>query len=114
MVYRVSAQRLEGDSNREAEMGVNRVNLPGISRLICVASKEYPRYSEGDVTLLCDGRLLLALARKNGSSDFAKGELIGFFSRDRGLTWDDQPHVIQGPFDDVGDLMSVSFCRSAR
>jgi hypothetical protein len=85
--------------------------LPGVSRLICVASKQYPRYSEADVIDLADGRLLLALARKSGSSDFAPGTLIGSFSSDCGLSWDDQPHVIQGPFDDVKDLMSVSlFC----
>lgn len=86
----------------------------GISRLICIASKEFPRYSEGDVVELADGRLLLALGRKNGPSDFAKGTLVGWFSSDRGVSWDDQPHVIQDAFADVGDLMSVSFCRSPR
>jgi hypothetical protein len=88
--------------------------LPGTSRLILVASREYPRFSEADVVVLKDGRLLLAVARKNGASDFAVGELIGMSSLDGGLTWDDRPHVIDSPSDDVVDLMSVSFCRSPR
>ena len=87
---------------------------PGVSRLVLVADEKYPRYSEADIIALADKRLLLALARKEGASDFAKGTLIGLFSRDGGLSWDDQPHVIQQPFDDVGDLMSVSLFRTAR
>ena len=88
--------------------------LPGVSRLICIASKEFPRYSEGDAIELNDGRLLLALSRKKGSSDFAQGTIIGFFSCDRGVSWDDEPHVIQAVFEDVIDVMSVSLCRSPR
>src|SRR5687768_6990721 len=88
--------------------------LPGVSRLILVANKKHTRYSEADVIELSDGRLLLALGRKDGSSDFSPGTLIGLFSRDRGVSWDDEPHVIQGPFEDVGDLMSVSFGRTSR
>jgi hypothetical protein len=88
--------------------------LPGTSRLILVANESYPRYSEADVVELKDGRLLLAVARKKGSSDFAAGEIIGMFSLDGGITWDDAPHVIDSPSDDVVDLMSVSFCRSPR
>jgi hypothetical protein len=88
--------------------------LPGTSRLILVASNDYPRYSEADVVELKDGRLLLAVARKKGSSDFAAGEIIGMNSLDGGLTWDDAPRVIDSPSGDVVDLMSVSFCRSPR
>src|SRR4051794_6845485 len=88
--------------------------MTSTSRLICVASKQFPRFSEADVIALTDGSLLLALGRKDGASDFARGTIIGYFSRDRGNTWDDKPHVIQGLFDDVGDLMSVSFCRTPR
>src|SRR4051812_8389476 len=69
--------------------------MPGVSRLIAVASKEFPRYSEADVIELADGRLLLAVARKKSGSDFAPGEIIGRFSLDRGVSWDDEPHVIQ-------------------
>src|SRR5437773_2907947 len=89
-------------------------SLPGVSRLIAVAGAQFPRYSEADVIELTDGRLLLAVARKIGSDDFALGTIIGLFSRDGGITWDDQPHEIQGSFDDVGDVMSVSLCRSGR
>src|SRR5437764_758931 len=89
-------------------------SLPGTSRLICVASKEFPRYSEADVIELTDGRLLLAVGRKSGSDDFAPSTIIGYFSRDGGLSWDDRPQEIQGAFDDVGGLFSVSLCRSPR
>ena len=81
---------------------------PGVSRLVLVADEKYPRYSEADIIALADKRLLLALARKEGASDFAKGTLIGLFSRDGGLSWDDQPHVIQQPFDDVGTIRAVA------
>jgi hypothetical protein len=88
--------------------------LPGVSRLILVADEKFPRYSEGDVVQLTDGRLLLAVGRKMGASDFAAGEIIGTFSSDGGVTWDDEPHVIKRPFGGLVDLMSVSFCRSPR
>jgi sialidase-1 len=88
------------------------VTPPGTSRLICVASAKYSRYSEGDVIELADGRLLLALSRKAGGSDFARGEMIGMFSLDAGLTWSDEPHLICAPFGDVIDVMSASLCRS--
>lgn len=88
--------------------------LPGTSRLILVASEKHPRYSEGDVIELKDGRLLLALARKEGASDYAKGTLIQLISENRGVSWSDEPRVIQEAFDDVGDLMSVSLFRTKR
>ena len=87
---------------------------PGTSRLICVASAKYSRYSEADIIELADGRLLLAVSRKAGGSDFARGEIIGMFSLDAGLTWSDESHVICAPFGDVIDVMSASFCRSPR
>jgi hypothetical protein len=89
-------------------------NLPGVSRLILIASEQFPRYSEGDVIELKDGRLFLAVARKRGASDFAAGEIIGMFSSDGGVTWDDQPYLIKAPFSGLVDLMSVSFCHSPR
>src|SRR5215211_470290 len=88
--------------------------LPGVSRLILVANDTFPRYSEGDVIQLNDGRLLLSVGRKVGASDFAAGEIIGMFSSDGGITWDDEPHVIVKPFADLVDVMSTSFCRSPR
>jgi|GEM_PF-1506162 len=88
--------------------------LPGVSRRILVADKEYPRYSEADVVQLRDGRLLLGVARKRGADDFAAGTIIGLFSEDDGLSWSDAPHVIRAPWGDVVDLMSVSFARTRR
>src|SRR5947208_12123100 len=86
----------------------------GVSRLITRATKAVPRHSEGDVIELADGRLLLCYGRKGGASDFAKGTLVGMFSTDGGLTWDDEAHVVQAAFGDVADLMSVSLLRSGR
>ena len=89
-------------------------SLPGVSRLVLVANEQFPRYSEGDVVVLNDDRLLLAVARKAGASDFSAGEIIGKFSCDAGVSWDDEPHIIQRPFEDRIDLMSTSLCRSPR
>jgi arylsulfatase A-like enzyme len=89
-------------------------DLPGTSRIILAPTEQYPRFSEGDVTELTDGRLLLAVGRKEGASDFARGTIIGMFSRDGGKTWDAEPHVIRGPFADRVDLMSVSLFRTKR
>src|SRR5688572_26759940 len=88
--------------------------LPGVSRLICVPTKEHPRFSEADLIELTDGRLFLAVGRKEGASDFAPGTIIGMFSSDGGRTWDDEAHVVKGAWGDRVDLMSVSLCRSAR
>jgi sialidase-1 len=88
--------------------------LPGTSQIILQADDRFPRYSEADVIELTDGRLLLSCARKDGASDFAPGTLIGLYSRDSGLTWDHPLHVIQAPFGDRVDLMSVSFCRTEK
>jgi sialidase-1 len=88
--------------------------FPGVSRLILVADEKTPRYSEGDVVQLKDGRLFLAVGRKAGASDFAAGEIIGMFSSDGGVTWDDEPHLIKKRFNGLVDLMSISFCRSPR
>jgi sialidase-1 len=90
------------------------IALPGVSRRVLVATKEYPRFSEGDVVPLTDGRLLLAVGRKQGAGDFAAGTIIGLFSADDGLSWDDTPHAIRAPWDDVVDVMSVSFARTRR
>ena len=88
--------------------------LPGTSKLILTATDKYPRYSEGDVIELKDGRLLLSVGRKEGASDFAAGTIVGMFSRDGGDTWDGEPHVIKAPWGDTVDLMSTSFVRTPR
>ena len=88
--------------------------LPGVSRRVLAADKTFPRYSEGDVIELADGRLLLAVGRKKGAGDFAIGEVIGLVSRDGGRSWDEPARVIQGPWADVVDVMSVSLVRTPR
>lgn len=92
----------------------NVLALPGISRRVFVADKQFPRYSEGDVIELADGRLLLAVTRKAGAGDFAAGSIIGAYSADGGLSWDDAPRVIRAPWADVVDVMSVSLFRTPR
>ena len=88
--------------------------LPGESRLIAVATKQYPRFSEADSIELSDGQLLLAVGRKEGAGDFARGTIVGMRSKDQGRSWDNEPHVIQAPWDDVTDVMSVSLVRTGR
>ena len=99
---------------READVPEESSQLPGSSRIILAADERYPRYSEGDVIELIDGRLLLAVGRKVGASDFARGTIVGMFSKDGGRTWDAEPHVIRGPFADRVDQMSVSLFRTPR
>jgi sialidase-1 len=108
------ARRYAFDMPDPASAPVFSETLPGVSRLIAVATAQFPRFSEADVVELSDGRLLLALARKEGAGDFAAGTIIGFFSSDGGVSWDDQPHVIRERWGDVSDVMSVSFCRTPR
>jgi Neuraminidase (sialidase) len=88
--------------------------LPGASRIILSPTEQFPRYSEGDVIELADGRLLLAVGRKEGASDFAAGAIVGMFSRDGGRTWDGGPHLIRSVWGDKVDLMSTSFVRTPR
>src|SRR3954462_12719090 len=92
----------------------NGVALPGVSRRVLVATKEFPRFSEGDVIPLADGRLLLAVGRKAGAGDFAPGSIVGLFSADGGLGWDPPPPVPPPPWDDVTDVMSASLVRTPR
>lgn len=88
--------------------------LPGVSRRVFVADKQFPRYSEGDVIELPDGRLFLAVTRKQGAGDFAAGTIIGSYSADGGLSWDDAPRVLRAPWGDVVDVMSASLFRTPR
>ncbi|HEX8520638.1 MAG TPA: sialidase family protein [Tepidisphaeraceae bacterium] len=90
----------------------SQTTLPGSSRLIFVASEKYPRYSEADVIQLNDNRLLVALGRKQGAEDMSRGTIIGSYSVDGGLSWDDEPHVILEPWGDKTDIYSTSFLRS--
>lgn len=67
-----------------------------------------PRYSEGDITVLNDGRYLFATTEfMNSTSDFAQARLVGKTSADGGQTWSSQT-VLQ---ENVGGLnvMSLTF-----
>lgn len=72
------------------------------------ASAENPRYSEGDITVLNDGRYLFGVTEFMGNtSDFAKARLVSKISADGGQTWGEQS-VIQ---ENVGgfNVMSLTF-----
>ncbi len=64
------------------------------SSLICPATEQYPRNSEGDIAVLPDGRLLLAYTRfERGKEDDAPASIAGMYSSDAGRTWS-QPTVL--------------------
>ncbi len=72
------------------------------------ATAANPRYSEGDITVLNDGRYLYATTEFIGdTSDFAKAHLVGKISADGGRTWGEQK-VLQ---ENVGgfNVMSLTF-----
>ena len=59
-----------------------------VSRDVFVADAKNPRYSEGSVIVLRDGRLLHATTEfQGGGSDFATAQLIAVESTDGGRTW---------------------------
>jgi len=63
---------------------------------------------------LTDGRLLYVWTRKQGTSDFDRGAVVGIYSADRGETWGSAPQVIVTPWEGKADVISVSLCRSPR
>lgn len=72
------------------------------------ATTSNPRYSEGDITVLHDGRYLYATTEfMDTTSDFAKARLIGRTSGDGGQTWSESS-ILQ---ENVGGLnvMSLTF-----
>lgn len=72
------------------------------------ATTSNPSYSEGDITVLNDGRYLFATTEfMNDTSDFAKARLVGKLSADGGQTWGEQT-VLQ---ENVGgvNVMSLTF-----
>lgn len=74
------------------------------------ATRGNPRYSEGSIIPLNDGRLLYATTEFIGQeSDFAKARIVAVESRDSGRTWSER-RVLQ---ENVGamNVMSVSFLR---
>lgn len=80
------------------------------SRNVFEATAANPRYSEGSVLVLRDGRLLYATTEFQGSgSDFAKAQLIAVESSDGGHSWGNR-RVLQ---ENVGgqNVMSVTLRR---
>lgn len=72
------------------------------------ATKANPRYSEGDITVLNDGRYLFGVTEFMGNtSDFAKAHLVGRISSDGGQSWGEQT-LLQ---ENVGgvNVMSLTF-----
>jgi sialidase-1 len=81
-----------------------------ILRDVFPATAQNPRYSEGSVLVLRDGRLLYATTEfEGGGSDFAKARIIGVESGDEGRTWG-PPRVVQ---ENVGqqNVMSATLRR---
>lgn len=79
-------------------------------RDVFVATERNPRYSEGSVLVLKDGRLLYATTEFEGSgSDFAKARIIAVTSSDQGKSWS-APRVLQ---ENIGkqNVMSVTLRR---
>lgn len=77
------------------------------------ATEQNPRYTEGSVLVLRDGRLLYAATEFEGSgSDFARARIIGVTSDDHGRTWS-PPRVLQ---ENVGgqNVMSVTLRRLSK
>lgn len=94
-------------------LGQPAASDPGeFARDVYVATPANPRYSEGAVTLLDNGRLLYATTEFfDSESDFASARIIARESGDGGATWGES-RVIQ---ENVGkrNVMSVSFVRPA-
>ncbi|MDP1797043.1 MAG: sialidase family protein [Planctomycetaceae bacterium] len=81
-----------------------------IVRDVFVATEKNPRYSEGSVIVLRDGRLMYATTEFIGSeSDFAQARIVATESSDDGRTWS-TPHVLQ---ENIGknNVMSVTLRR---
>ncbi len=88
----------------------NQLPREAIVREVFVATEKNPRYSEGSVLVLRDGRLLYATTEFIGEeSDFAQARIISVDSRDGGMTWS-EPRVLQ---ENVGkqNVMSVTLQR---
>jgi len=72
------------------------------------ATEENPRYSEGDVHVLNDGRYLYGTTEfMNDWSDFAKARIVGRISADGGQTWGEKS-ILQ---ENIGkkNIMSLTF-----
>jgi sialidase-1 len=76
-----------------------------ISRNVFRATEAHPRYTEGSIIVLRDGRLLYATTEFSGTtSDFAAARIVAVESADGGRTWS-APRVVQ---ENVGGLNVMS------
>ena len=81
------------------------VNAEEIVRDVYAATEANPRYSEGSILPLSDGRLLFAVTEFiGGGSDFSSAHIIARTSADGGRTWE-APRVLQ---ENVGGLNVMS------
>ncbi len=81
-----------------------------INQIVCRASTQYPRHSEGDTAVLKDGRLLLAWTEFEGKfADDAPAVIAGKASQDGGRTWGEK-FVLQ-PNIGRRNVMSASLLR---
>jgi sialidase-1 len=81
-----------------------------LSSIVCPASAQFPRHSEGDIEVLRDGRLLLAWSEfEGGFADDARAQIAAKISTDGGRTWGEkftlQPNIGRR------NVMSVSLVR---
>lgn len=78
------------------------------ARDVYPATAENPRYSEGDIHVLNDGRYLYATTEFIGDgSDFARAHIIGRISSDGGQTWGDSFELQENT--GGKNVMSVTF-----
>ena len=82
-----------------------------INTVICPASVQNPRNSEGSILPFPDGRLLLAYTEFHGGSsdDWGLARITGKWSRDQGTTWS-EPFVICENYGKV-NIMEASLLR---
>jgi len=93
-----------------AGAAVSNGDTAGLERIVCPATAQYPRHSEGDVEALRDGRLLLAWTEfEGGYADDTRARIMGKTSSDGGRTWAEK-FVLQG---NIGrrNVMSASLLR---
>ena len=103
---------IEVDNDNEGAFAIKILDGEGGEFAVDVfpATEANPRYSEGSVIVLRDGRLLYATTEFSGSSsDFAKAQIVAIESPDDGRTWN-RRRVLQ---ENIGEtnVMSVTLRR---
>lgn len=83
---------------------------PAVEAIVCRATADHPRHSEGDIAVLRDGRLLLAWTEfDRGFADDSSAHIAARISTDGGRTWGEK-FVLQ-PNIGRRNVMSVSLLR---